>query len=231
MGATRQDDDGKYAQAFARYKPLLKLILNHDILRFGIPLEASVLDIGCGQGEDLARLKKAGYESVIGIDPDAEFVKTARAKGLDVRLGTMEATGIESSSVDVVVVDNVFHHTNSYEADVEELSRVLRPGGKLHFIEPRNSTTRKLLDWLTFKTPLGRLPGPFRTRYDVMINEMNSGLYPQWLRSQDEFFRVLRRDFDVSELKKGAFFWFCTAARSSRTDRNSDSATIHAKDG
>ena len=218
MGSTSQDDEGKYARAFARYKVLLNLILKHDILQFGIPLEASVLDIGCGQGEDLERLKKAGYDSVIGIDPDAEFVKTARAKGLDVRLGTMEATGIESSSADVVVVDNVFHHTKSYEADVTELARVLKPGGKLHFIEPRNSTARKLLDWLTFKTPLGRLPGPFRTRYDVMIEEINSGLYPQWLRSEDDFFGVLKKDFDVAKLKKGAFFWFGTAVRGLRRD-------------
>ena len=39
-----------------------------------------VLDVGCGDGTDLAHLREMGAAEVSGIEPSEEFVKSAREK-------------------------------------------------------------------------------------------------------------------------------------------------------
>ncbi|SRR5712691_3027298 len=50
-------------------------------------------------------------------------------KGLDVRDGTLNATGRPSGSADALLVCHVFHHVSDYEGAVEELARIGDSGG------------------------------------------------------------------------------------------------------
>lgn len=61
-----------------------------DELLAQAPGAASVLDIGCGNGDFLARLAGEGRR-LVGVEPDAIARKVAGAKGLDVLAGTAEA--------------------------------------------------------------------------------------------------------------------------------------------
>ena len=112
--------------------------LLHDSLR-SMP-NASVLDYGCGVGEDLVPIAKAGVD-VIGLDISPELIELARkraeAYGVKARfiVGSAYDTGLPSQSIDIVFAMAIFHHLELAEAK-RELLRVLRPGGVLILQEP-----------------------------------------------------------------------------------------------
>jgi ubiquinone/menaquinone biosynthesis C-methylase UbiE len=98
-----------------------------------------VLDVGCGQGIDLARYARAGAR-VTGIDLTPRHVELARrhleAAGLsgDVVLGDAEQLPFDDDSFDRASSNGVLHHTPDIAAALGELRRVLRPGGEARII-------------------------------------------------------------------------------------------------
>jgi 2-polyprenyl-3-methyl-5-hydroxy-6-metoxy-1,4-benzoquinol methylase len=107
------------------------------------------LDVGCGQGWYVARMRELGYD-VHGIDASPGQIALARqnvtapdviAEGSALRIGAPDA------SFDFVYCINVLHHLASpaeQRAAFAELLRVLRPGGLLfvHEINTRNPLFR-----------------------------------------------------------------------------------------
>jgi ubiquinone/menaquinone biosynthesis C-methylase UbiE len=94
-----------------------------------------VLDVGCGQGIDLANFALGGAE-VTGIDLTPRHVELARshlaALGLEgaVVEGDAEAMPFEDGSFYLVSSNGVLHHTPDMGAALREIRRVLRPGGE-----------------------------------------------------------------------------------------------------
>jgi ubiquinone/menaquinone biosynthesis C-methylase UbiE len=98
-----------------------------------------VLDVGCGQGIDLARYARAGAK-VTGVDLTPRHVELARAHlaaaGLSgtVVQGDAERLPFPDDSFDRVSSNGVLHHTPNIEAALREIRRVLRPGGEARII-------------------------------------------------------------------------------------------------
>lgn len=109
-----------------------------DAILADLPRPIVVADIGCGTGISTRLLKARGgtQARVIGIDPNADMLRTAQEasrdgdRDVDYRTGTGECTGLETSSVDVVVVAQAFHWLEPREA-LREFHRVLKPAGRL----------------------------------------------------------------------------------------------------
>ncbi len=104
----------------------------------------TVLDIGCGAGFDtlLAARQVGPSGHVIAIDmTEAMLEKTrsgARALGLpnvDVRKGFAEKLPAESACLDVVISNGVINLCPDKTAVMEEVYRVLRPGGRLQIAD------------------------------------------------------------------------------------------------
>jgi SAM-dependent methyltransferase len=90
-----------------------------------------VLDLGCGEGQVARRAAGLGAE-VVGIDPTAAQLATARARGGGpryVRAGA-EAMPLRDGSFDAVLSCLVFEHLDPFEPAVAEVARVLAPGGR-----------------------------------------------------------------------------------------------------
>ena len=62
-----------------------------------------VLEIGCGDGTRLEWMKNNLHADCHGIEPSAQAVAAARAKGVDVRQGTADLLPFESQTFDVVI--------------------------------------------------------------------------------------------------------------------------------
>jgi ubiquinone/menaquinone biosynthesis C-methylase UbiE len=102
-----------------------------------MPMTASsrVLDVGCGTGELLRRLRAKYPEAALaGLDPVAEMLAVARDKlsgREDLRIGYADSLPWSSGTFDAVVSCNMFHYISHPVQALREMARVLRPGGSL----------------------------------------------------------------------------------------------------
>ncbi|WP_162185602.1 class I SAM-dependent methyltransferase [Lentzea aerocolonigenes] len=92
-----------------------------------------LLDLACGRGGYGLEIARRTGCQLIGVDFSAVAISKARQRSAraDFRVGTLTATGLESSSVDAVVVVDALQFADSKPAALEECFRVLRPGGRL----------------------------------------------------------------------------------------------------
>jgi len=88
----------------------------------------TVLDVGCGNGLYLERLRRAGATAV-GCDLSAGMLDAARDHPLLVN-GDAQALPFRSASVDVVLAPHMLYHVPDRGAAVLEIRRALRPGGR-----------------------------------------------------------------------------------------------------
>jgi SAM-dependent methyltransferase len=113
----------------------------------GIPLDATVVDIGTGTGANLRLLRQMGYVHVEGIDPSEHAAHWCAEKELgDVRTGDIRALPLTDSSVDLLLATDVIEHVNEDNQAVAEIRRVLRPGGVALITVPAFSSLWGLQD-------------------------------------------------------------------------------------
>ncbi len=100
-----------------------------------------VLDLGSGGGIDcFLAAKQVGPEGrVIGLDMTPEMIKLARRNAkrmgvtnVDFRYGEIEEIPLPDESVDVVISNCVINLSPDKDAVFREVSRVLRPGGRMN---------------------------------------------------------------------------------------------------
>ena len=102
-----------------------------------LPLNAAsrVLDVGCGTGELLRRIRANVPDAVLaGLDPVPEMLDVAREKLSghdDLRVGYADRLPWNAGTFDVVVSCNMFHYISEPLRALREMARVLRPTGAL----------------------------------------------------------------------------------------------------
>lgn len=91
----------------------------------------TLLDIGCGQGDFLAKMAKRGW-SVAGVDFDPIAVQAARDRyGLDVCVGTVDSIIERGRKFDVVTISHVIEHVPEPVVFLSQCRRLLQPGGRV----------------------------------------------------------------------------------------------------
>jgi len=100
----------------------------------------TVLDLGCGTGENLIPLIKPDA-CTIGIDISPDLIRLAKrlvdqaALQTDLRVGSAYATGLPDESIDVICCMSLIHHLDIPRAR-DEMQRILKPGGYIVLKEP-----------------------------------------------------------------------------------------------
>ena len=95
-----------------------------------------VLDVGTGEGQVARLAVDGGARLVVGIDPTANQVVEALRRGggpVYARSGA-DALPFPDASFDAVVACLVFEHIEAVDEAIDEVARVLRPGGRFAFV-------------------------------------------------------------------------------------------------
>ncbi|HEY8516455.1 MAG TPA: class I SAM-dependent methyltransferase [Candidatus Binatia bacterium] len=89
------------------------------------------LDIGCGNGEFLLRLRRLGAGELDGIDFSPRAVELASSRGVNAFLGVFGDFEAPPASYDVIVMYNYLEHTLRPDEEAAKARRLLKPGGHL----------------------------------------------------------------------------------------------------
>lgn len=162
------------AQARARYamEPFI-----FPFARFAEGRGKDVLEIGVGMGADHVEWAKAGPRSLTGIDLTQRAVDHTRRRlalyGLSSTVQTADAEKLPfaDESFDLVYSWGVLHHSPATPRAVDEVWRVLRPGGRAAVMVYHRSS---IVGWLLW------------TRYALMAGKPGTSLdeiYARYLES------------------------------------------------
>jgi 2-polyprenyl-3-methyl-5-hydroxy-6-metoxy-1,4-benzoquinol methylase len=99
-----------------------------------------ILDIGCGTGLNASFLKAAGH-TVVGVDLSPVAIDRFREKDFEGFVCDVETQGIPSpdASFDLVYASEVIEHCADTAAFLNEVFRVLKPGGKAVVSTPNSA--------------------------------------------------------------------------------------------
>lgn len=119
-----------------------------------------VLEIGIGSGLNLAFYDAGKVSAIVGVDPSADMQKLARKRAAHIdipvemialELGQIQA---EDASFDSIVCTFTLCTIPDAVAALQEMRRVLKPGGRLWFCEHGQAPDAAVLRWQNRLTPL-----------------------------------------------------------------------------
>jgi ubiquinone/menaquinone biosynthesis C-methylase UbiE len=121
----RQD---AYSSCFTYSRHRLDLWLDRYLPERGDGLR--LLDVGCGTGHHLARLRQRGFV-VAGVDGSSEMLTCARLNDPDADLHCADVDDLPfpNESFDIVLCIEVLRYLPRPACCIREMARVLKPGG------------------------------------------------------------------------------------------------------
>jgi 2-polyprenyl-3-methyl-5-hydroxy-6-metoxy-1,4-benzoquinol methylase len=114
-----------------------------------------ILDVGCGSGSFLYKMRAAGMDAY-GVEPSREGCAQARKLGLNVRQGTLEAQKYPPRFFDIITLNHVFEHVSQPVHTLRELKRILRKGGRLIIAVPNAHSLAAFMfgrNWVQWDVP------------------------------------------------------------------------------
>ena len=110
--------------------------LDFDRFMRRVPLDAPILDYGCGTGRLCGELSQHGFSYVHGVDSSAAMIQTARARcpGATFSVVGSGTVAVPDASVQAVLLFAVLTcipDPDSQRRLIADLRRALRPGGLL----------------------------------------------------------------------------------------------------
>ena len=127
-----------------------KEILDSILDNGGIKENIDVLDVACGTGVLFPYYLERKVKSITAVDLSPEMVKIAKSKfpQADVICGDAENVSF-SKQFDSVMIYNAFPHFPEPEKVIENLSKTLKPGGKITIA---HGMSKKELDEIHMKS-------------------------------------------------------------------------------
>lgn len=103
-----------------------------ELLQAHIPECAKSLDVGCGSGRKVGLWMKSRNRDYVGVDVSANAVEEARSLGLQAsEIDDATSLPFPDASFDVITCIEVLEHLFNPNDAIDEMSRVLKPGGIL----------------------------------------------------------------------------------------------------
>ena len=111
---------------------MVKIIVNIEQLFFHrseiVIKGGNLLDVGCGYGEFLMRMKKKGM-NVYGVDPALRELSYSKKCDIDIRNTTLDNACFSDNFFDVVTLNHSLEHIQDPINTVKEIAKITKPGG------------------------------------------------------------------------------------------------------
>jgi ubiquinone/menaquinone biosynthesis C-methylase UbiE len=123
-----------------------------------------VLEIGIGSGINLPLYSPKIVQQVIGLEPSPKLLDMARrverhGMSVDFVEGSAEEIPLENASVDTVLTTWTLCTIPDPDSALRQMRRVLKPGGRLLFVEHGRAPDPKVVWWQDRLTPIWKRIG------------------------------------------------------------------------
>lgn len=133
------------------YSGLIKNTYVNKIFSLLIPKDKSLidyvqngkfLDIGCGNGSRLLKMKKLGWH-VFGVELNTFAYQKCIKNDLNVQNKPLEQAVFKKNYFDVIYMSHLIEHLNNPDEIINICSNLLKKGGKLYINTPNNNALGK----------------------------------------------------------------------------------------
>lgn len=135
---------------------ILRDVVGRKIMWLSASRRGRLLDVGCGNGQFLSRMRNMGWD-VVGVEPNLKAARVGRKRfGLKIFQTTLGEANLPSAQFDAVTMNNVIEHVQDPISSIKECRRVLRKGGQFVMITPNiNSIGHRLFkkSWRGLEVP------------------------------------------------------------------------------
>lgn len=143
------------APLLAALQKRIRFPVHHEWLRRAdVRPRSMILDVGCGSGSLLVRMRKEGFINASGIDPFIEEDINYRT-GLVIKKAAMDDIP-ESGHYDFIMLHHSLEHIPDQRNAFDQIARLLKPGGTALVRVPVSSSyawKHYHMDWIQLDAP------------------------------------------------------------------------------
>ncbi len=124
----RRMQQNAYDSTFTYGRKKIESIIEREL--DGLPAGTRALDVGCGTGFNISRLRSRGFD-VTGIEPAEAMRAEAQQNNPECTIvdGDIEAMPFDRGTFDFVLCIEVIRYMADQSKSLREIARVLKPGG------------------------------------------------------------------------------------------------------
>lgn len=129
------------------HQELTKQVVNTYVDILKLPLDAKILDLGCGPGYFLDEMKDRGYTDLVGVTLSAGDIQICESKGHKIKKYDLsflpQKDGYYDESMDFIFLRHALEHSPFPIISLIEYNRVLKQGGMIYIEVPAPDCERK----------------------------------------------------------------------------------------